>query len=77
MCETQPLQTLALGKVRTVVWATGYALDFAGMLKLELPGLYDGRGYPATRDCQACGYAGLFFLGLHWLNAWKSAARIL
>ena len=54
--------------VRSVVWATGYALDFRWV---ELP-IFDARGEPAQRR-GATSAPGIHFLGLAWMHKVKSS----
>ena len=72
-CEMEPLHSLDLAahNVKTVVVSAGYAIELDKIV--NLPDLFDDRGYPnQTRGC-AHGYPGLYFLGLHWMHKWKSA----
>ncbi len=64
-CVTNPILELNLGKsgITSIVWATGYALDF-GWLKV---GAFDEKGRPAHRDGVSV-VPGLYFLGLAWLS---------
>jgi putative flavoprotein involved in K+ transport len=64
-CVTDPLRSLRLhdAKIRSVIWATGYALDF-GWLKAPV---FDERGMPMHRR-GVTGVPGLYFLGLLWLS---------
>jgi putative flavoprotein involved in K+ transport len=53
--------------ISTVIWCTGYAFDFEWV---RLP-IFDQRGRPAQRrGVTAC--RGAYFLGLHWMHAFKS-----
>jgi putative flavoprotein involved in K+ transport len=64
-CMTDPLLELNLhaAGITTLIWATGYALDF-GWLKLDT---FDDKGRPAhQRGVSAV--PGLYFLGLAWLS---------
>lgn len=56
-------------EISTVIWGTGFDGDFSW---LRVPGAADARGYPVhDRGVAAC--PGLFFIGLPWLSARKSA----
>lgn len=54
-------------EISTVIWATGYHMDFRW---IELP-VFDGKGYPA-HDRGITPLRGLYFLGLPWLYTWGS-----
>jgi len=58
---------LAETGITTVIWATGFAGDFRW---LEAP-VFDGSGEPVHRR-GVTPMAGLYFLGLSWLNTWGS-----
>jgi putative flavoprotein involved in K+ transport len=62
---TSPILSLDLAAagVSSVVWATGYALDF-GWLKFDV---LDARGRP-IHDKGVSSVPGLYFLGLAWLS---------
>jgi putative flavoprotein involved in K+ transport len=64
-CVTNPLRTLDLANtgITSIIWATGYALDF-GWLKA---GSYDAKGGP-LHSCGVSDVPGLYFLGLPWLS---------
>jgi putative flavoprotein involved in K+ transport len=64
-CVTDPILELDLVRagIRSVVWATGYALDF-GWLKLNA---CDSRGRP-VHDRGVSPIPGLYFVGLPWLS---------
>lgn len=64
-CVTRPLRRLPLAEagVTSIVWATGYALDFGW---LEVPA-FDGQGRPAHERGVSV-VPGLHFLGLAWLS---------
>jgi putative flavoprotein involved in K+ transport len=64
-CVTDPLSELDLDKagVATVIWATGYALDF-GWLKV---GAVDDHGKPRHHR-GISSEPGIYFLGLPWLS---------
>ncbi len=64
-CVTQPLRELNLtaAGVSSIVWATGYALDF-GWLKVDA---FDSQGRPA-HERGVAGVPGLYFIGLSWLS---------
>lgn len=63
-CVTQPFLQLDLAAagVSSIIWATGYAMDF-GWLKVDA---FDDQGRPAHQRGVSC-VAGLYFLGLSWL----------
>jgi len=69
-CVTAPSQRLDLGKegIHTVIWATGYGVDFGW---IDLPVL-DISGEPIHRNGIAA-MPGLYFLGLPWLSKMSSA----
>lgn len=64
-CVTHPLHelNLAAAGVASIIWATGYALDF-GWLKLDA---FDEKGRPAHQR-GVSPVPGLYFLGLAWLS---------
>ena len=62
---------LASAGITTVVWALGYAFDF-GLVKLPV---FDEDGYP-IQERGVTGYPGLFFVGMPWLDKWKSGLLI-
>ncbi|PZU25490.1 MAG: FAD-dependent oxidoreductase [Shinella sp.] len=64
-CVTNPLRELDLAKagVTSIVWATGYALDF-GWMKIDA---FDAKGLPKHKKGVA-EVPGLYFLGLAWLS---------
>jgi len=64
--EIHSLNLLAEG-VSTIIWATGYLNDYS---LVQLP-LLDSYGYPST-DRGITRYPGLYFLGLQWMNVFKS-----
>jgi len=64
-CVTNPLfqMNLAAAGITSIIWATGYALDF-GWLKVNA---FDEKGHPVhQRGVSAA--PGLYFLGLAWLS---------
>lgn len=64
-CVTRPLPELDLARagVRSIIWATGYTLDF-GWIKVDV---FDTQGRPVhQRGVSAL--PGLYFLGLSWLS---------
>jgi putative flavoprotein involved in K+ transport len=67
---TEPLLALNLREagVTSIVWATGYALDF-GWLKLDA---FDEQGRP-IHERGVSVVPGLYFLGLSWLSRRASA----
>jgi putative flavoprotein involved in K+ transport len=68
-CVIEPIRNLNPRDegITTVIWATGYALDFGW---ISLP-VFNERGMPIHRrgvtDVQ-----GLYFLGLQWLSRMES-----
>lgn len=69
-CVSDPIRELNLADVgvTSIVWATGYALDF-GWLKIDA---FDENGRPLHRRGVA-EVPGLYFLGLPWLSRRDSA----
>lgn len=63
-CLTTPILQLDLAEsgIRSIVWATGYALDF-GWLRVDT---FDAEGRPAHQGGVST-VPGLYFLGLPWL----------
>ena len=66
---TDPVLSLNLQttNISTVIWATGYHMDFRW---IEVPA-FDGKGYP-THERGITTAEGLYFLGLPWLHTWGS-----
>ena len=64
-CMTNPILELDLKKagITTILWATGYALDF-GWLKVDA---FDENGRPKHQR-GVSSEPGIFFLGLPWLS---------
>jgi putative flavoprotein involved in K+ transport len=64
-CVTHPLRQLNLAEadITSIIWATGYALDF-GWMKLNA---FDDKGRPA-HQLGVSEVPGLYFLGLAWLS---------
>lgn len=64
-CVINPILEIDVAKagIGSIVWATGYALDF-GWLKI---GKFDGRGWP-IHERGVTPTPGLYFLGLPWLS---------
>ena len=64
-CLTHPILTLDLAGagIGSIVWATGYALDF-GWLDVDA---FDHKGRP-VHDRGVSTTPGLYFLGLAWLS---------
>ncbi len=64
-CISQPRLSLDLGGagISTIIWATGYGLEFS-WLSLDV---FDGRGWPRHRRGISA-VAGLYFVGLPWLS---------
>lgn len=69
-CVTHPILQLNLAAVgiRSIIWATGYALDF-GWLEVDA---FDAKGRPAHQRGVSV-VPGLYFLGLSWLSRRASA----
>jgi putative flavoprotein involved in K+ transport len=69
-CVTHPILQLNLAAVgiRSIIWATGYALDF-GWLEVDV---FDAKGRPAHQRGVSV-VPGLYFLGLSWLSRRASA----
>ncbi|MEO0707699.1 MAG: MSMEG_0569 family flavin-dependent oxidoreductase [Cyanobacteria bacterium J06649_5] len=66
--ENSPLALdLAAADIRTVIWATGYHMDFSWV---DVPA-FDGKGYPGHQRGVTT-TEGLYFLGLPWLYTWGS-----
>lgn len=67
---TDPILELDLARagIASVVWATGYRLDF-GWIKLDA---FDGKGRP-VHERGVAAIPGLYFLGLAWLSTRASA----
>jgi putative flavoprotein involved in K+ transport len=55
-------------RVSTVIWATGYTLDF-GWVRIPV---FDAVGMP-QQQWGATSVPGLYFLGLHWMHKAKSS----
>jgi putative flavoprotein involved in K+ transport len=68
--NAEPILSLDLQStdIHSIIWATGYKLDFGWV---HIP-VFDETGYPAHQR-GVTNYAGLYFLGLHWLYKMKSA----
>jgi putative flavoprotein involved in K+ transport len=66
----EPLELdLAAANISTVIWCTGFRMDFSF---IDVP-VFDGRGYPAhNRGVSA--HEGLYFIGLPWLHTWGFGA---
>ena len=64
-CMTDPVLQLDLAKagVTSIIWATGYALDF-GWMKIDA---FDAKGRPSHKLGVAT-VPGLYFVGLPWLS---------
>ena len=69
-CSTHPLRALdlAAASVTSIIWATGYALDFS-WIKLDI---FDAAGRPRHKR-GVSEIPGLYFLGLPWLSRRASA----
>lgn len=64
----EPPDTLPLDRVSTVIWATGFRLDFERWVDLSI---IDGDGYPIHRR-GVTSVPGLYFTGLPWLHRLRS-----
>ena len=64
-CLTHPILelNLAAAGIRSIIWATGYAMDF-GWLKVDA---FDAKGRPAHERGVSV-VPGLYFVGLSWLS---------
>jgi putative flavoprotein involved in K+ transport len=69
-CVTHPILqlNLAAAGITSIIWATGYALDF-GWLEIDA---FDAQGRPAHQRGVSV-VPGLYFLGLSWLSRRASA----
>ena len=69
-CVTAPVRRLDLGaeKINSVIWATGYGLDFSW---IDVPVL-NPQGEPVHRQ-GITAIPGLYFLGLQWLSRMNSS----
>jgi putative flavoprotein involved in K+ transport len=69
-CVTEPLRRLDLRgeNINTVIWATGYGVDFSW---IDIPA-FDIKGEPRHRR-GVSEVPGLYFLGLQWLSRMKSS----
>ncbi len=59
---------LEAARIRTVIWATGFAMDMSWIEGLPL----DASGRPAHSRGVSPDMDGLMFLGLPWLHSWGS-----
>ncbi|MEM7523953.1 MAG: MSMEG_0569 family flavin-dependent oxidoreductase [Pseudomonadota bacterium] len=59
--------TLPIAGISTVIWCTGFDLDYSW---IDLPAL-DAKGYPHHKR-GVSPVAGLYFLGLPWMHTWGS-----
>ncbi len=69
-CLTEPLRSLDLGAhhINSVIWATGYGVDFGW---IDIPVL-NPQGEPIHRH-GISQVPGLYFLGLQWLSKMSSS----
>ncbi|RMP29714.1 FAD-dependent oxidoreductase [Pseudomonas amygdali pv. lachrymans] len=69
-CITHPLSELDLieSGVTSIIWATGYALDYS-WLQVDA---FDSKGKPRHQRGVSC-EQGLYFVGLPWLSRRGSA----
>jgi len=58
---------LQAANIGTVIWATGYHMDFSW---IDVPA-FDGKGYPGHQRGVTTA-KGLYFIGLPWLYTWGS-----
>src|SRR5207302_7407752 len=67
--EADPIRELSLrgADITTIVWATGYQLDFSW---IRLP-IFEATGYPLQRR-GISSQPGVYFVGLEWLHKPKS-----
>jgi putative flavoprotein involved in K+ transport len=65
--DTPRQLSLAEVGITSVIWATGYRFNFNWIKGLEM----DEFGYPVQQQGVAS-WPGLYFVGLHWLNKFKS-----
>ena len=65
--DTPTVLDLKASDINTVIWATGYHMDFSW---IEIPA-FDGQGYP-THQRGVTTVEGLYFVGLPWLYTWGS-----
>ncbi len=63
--------SLSEAGITTVIWATGYTFDFS---LVRLP-VVDSDGYP-IQERGVTSYPGLYFVGMPWLDGWKSGLLI-
>jgi putative flavoprotein involved in K+ transport len=81
-CMTDPIHSLDLAQagVTSIIWATGYALDF-GWVQIDA---FDDKGKPRHQD-GVSDVPGLYFIGLPWMSnrasafiwgAWRDAERL-
>ena len=81
-CMTHPVRSLDLGAagILSIVWATGYALDFS-WVRIDA---FEANGKPRHRD-GVSDVPGLYFIGLPWMSnrasafiwgAWRDAERL-
>jgi putative flavoprotein involved in K+ transport len=70
LCVTTPLQRLDLAAegISSVVWATGYGVDFGW---IDIP-VTDAKG-DAIHNNGIAAVPGLYFLGLQWLSKLNSS----
>ncbi len=66
--QESPLELdLQAENIRTVIWATGYHMDFSW---IDVP-VFNGKGYPG-HERGVTDTEGVYFLGLPWLYTWGS-----
>jgi putative flavoprotein involved in K+ transport len=66
-----PVTSLDLHRVATVVFTSGYRPDFVRWV--GFPGAFDGLGFPRQSDGSSTVVPGLHFMGVHWQRTRKSA----
>ena len=73
-CETHPIESIDLSKVSTMIFATGYRMQFERLI--DVPDLCDETGYPKQYRGESKAMPGLYFLGLPWLHKWQSVTLL-
>jgi putative flavoprotein involved in K+ transport len=77
--EPEPLRVdaherLDLRGIGAVIFATGFRPDYAAWI--EVPGAFDGEGFPICDDGASRAADGLYFVGTHFLRKRKSSLLI-
>ena len=73
-CETHPIESIDLSTVSTVIFATGYNMEFERFV--DVPSLCDDAGYPHQYRGVSSAAQGLYFVGLPWLHKWASVTLL-